>query len=211
MLYQLSYLAVHNRSYRGATVAGRRCGGDNDGMNDQRRLYVLRHAKSSWDNPAQDDHDRPLAPRGERAVAALAAHIAASDIRPELVLCSSARRTRETLEGVGVEGERRIDRRFFELTCGDLIDELRGVPSEIRSVMVVGHNPTMQMVVLKLTGGTGSHLSGEVAQNLVDIERKFPTGALATLSFDCEWAQIASGAAQLAAYVRPKALLYVAD
>ncbi|MGO9792288.1 MAG: SixA phosphatase family protein [Solirubrobacteraceae bacterium] len=180
-------------------------------MNDQRCLYVLRHAKSSWDNPAQDDHDRPLAPRGERAVAALAAHIAASNIRPELVICSSARRTRETLEGVGVQGEQRIDRRFFDLTCSDLIEDLRRVPPETSSVMVIGHNPTMQMVVLKLAGGTGLHESGEAAQNLVDIERKLPTGALATLSFGCEWAELGPGSARLAGYVRPKALLYVAD
>ncbi|MGO9975143.1 MAG: SixA phosphatase family protein [Solirubrobacteraceae bacterium] len=180
-------------------------------MNDQRRLYVLRHAKSSWENPAQDDHDRPLAPRGQRAVMALAAHIAASDIRPELVLCSSARRTIETLEGVGVAGEHRIDRRLYDLTCGELLEYLRQVPAGTGSVMVIGHNPTMQMLVLKLTGGTGPQVNGMAAQNLVDIERKFPTGALATLSFDCTWAELAAGAAKLETYVRPKALVYVAD
>lgn len=180
-------------------------------MNDQRRLYVLRHAKSSWDNPAQEDHDRPLAPRGERAVAALAAHIAAGDIRPEFVLCSSARRTRDTLEGIGVAGERRIDRRYFEVTCGQLIDDLRQLPAELGSVMVVGHNPTMQMLVLRLTGGYGPHVDGEAATHLIEIERKFPTGALATLSISGPWAELGSGSAELTGYVRPKELLFTAD
>ena len=170
-------------------------------MNDHRRLYVLRHAKSSWENPAQDDHDRPLAPRGERAVVALAAHIEASDIRPELVFCSDARRTRDTLEGVGVGGEHRIDRRFYELTCGELLEDLHQLPPATGSVMVIGHNPTMQMIVLKLTGGADPHRAGDVSQNLIDIERKFPTGALATLSFTCSWAELASGSATLEAYV----------
>jgi len=181
-------------------------------MNDERRLYVLRHAKSSWDNPAQEDHDRPLAPRGQRAVAALATYIANSEIRPQIVLCSSARRTRETLEGVGVGGAHRIERRFFELGCGGMLDELRALPADTESAMVVGHNPTMQRLVLKLTGGSATHNAGPsqqlVGEQLVEIERKFPTGALATLRFSCQWAELASGAAQLSEYVKPKALQF---
>ncbi len=182
-------------------------------MNDERRLYVLRHAKSSWDDPAQDDHDRPLAPRGKRAVAALAAYIATSEVRPQIVLCSSARRTLDTLEGVGVGGEHRIDRRFFELSCGGLLEELRALPAETGSVMIVGHNPTMQMLVLKLTGGSAAYVAADpaqqlIAEQLVEIERKFPTGALATLRFSCQWAELTSGAARLSDYVRPKALQF---
>ena len=62
------------------------------------RVHVLRHAKSSWDDPGLDDHDRPLAPRGKRAGAAMARWIAAHDVRPAVVLCSSAVRARATLE-----------------------------------------------------------------------------------------------------------------
>ncbi len=191
-------------------VAGRRGAGDNTHMNDERLLYVLRHAKSSWDDPAMEDHDRPLAPRGLRAASVLASYIVASDIRPELVLCSSARRTRETLEGVNVGGEHQISRHFYEITCGELIADLRQVPPDTGSVMVVGHNPTLQMVVLKLTGGVsvGGGSNDEVRSQLIEIERKFPTGALATLTFTCPWSELASGAAHLANYVRPKALQF---
>ena len=74
-------------------------------MSSTRKLFVLRHAKSSWDDPLLDDHDRPLAPRGRRAVELLAKHVRARSIEPTQVLCSSAlRRTRETLDGVAPTG-----------------------------------------------------------------------------------------------------------
>ena len=63
-----------------------------------RYLHVLRHAKSSWDDPGLEDHERPLAPRGRKAGKRLAKHLRREGIQPELVLCSSSRRTRETLE-----------------------------------------------------------------------------------------------------------------
>ena len=69
-------------------------------MQTEKQLFVLRHAKSSWDDPGLEDHERPLAPRGIRAVELLAEYLRANRIEPDQVLCSSARRTRETLEGV---------------------------------------------------------------------------------------------------------------
>ncbi|MBV9802302.1 MAG: histidine phosphatase family protein, partial [Solirubrobacterales bacterium] len=78
-------------------------------MTSSKRLFVLRHAKSSWDNPGLDDHERPLAARGRRALDVIAAHLAATGTEPELVLCSSARRTRETLDGIAVGGEHVIE------------------------------------------------------------------------------------------------------
>ena len=65
-----------------------------------KRLWLLRHAKSSWEDPGLPDPDRPLAPRGWRAAELLAAHLAASDVRPGVVLCSSSLRTRQTLAAI---------------------------------------------------------------------------------------------------------------
>lgn len=65
-----------------------------------KRLWLLRHAKSSWEDPGLPDPDRPLAPRGRRAAELLAAHLAASDVRPGVVLCSSSLRTRQTLAAI---------------------------------------------------------------------------------------------------------------
>jgi phosphohistidine phosphatase len=167
-------------------------------------LYVLRHVKSSWDDPGVPDHDRPLAPRGRRALAVLADYVAANDIRPELVLCSSSRRTRDTLEGIAVGGQHLIEAPLYGASCDQLIERLRRLPPETASVMVIGHNPAMQMLILRLAGGKAGLSTGLLAE----IERKFPTGALAKLSVRCEWPDLKAGCAELSDYVRPKALLY---
>jgi phosphohistidine phosphatase len=166
-------------------------------MSDAKQLFVLRHAKSSWDDPGLPDRDRPLAPRGRRAVKLLAAHVREAGIEPALVLCSPARRTRETLEGVSPGGDRQIETELYGATAADLIDRLRRIPASTRSVMLIGHNPSLQLLVLRLA----AHGDG-----LDAVRNKFPTAALATLTFDGPWSELGPGAAELAAYVRPKDL-----
>jgi phosphohistidine phosphatase len=178
-------------------------------MTDYRQLFVLRHAKSSWDNPGLDDHDRPLAPRGQRAVKLLGEHLRTAGVEPEQVLCSSSRRPRETLEGVDPTGERLVERELYTASCTEVIERLRQVPEENGTVMVIGHNPAMQMLVLRLIGangdGTGPR-SGPVDGEVAELKRKFPTGALATLEFDCDWSELAPGCARLSAFVTPRQL-----
>ncbi|MGN6867982.1 MAG: SixA phosphatase family protein [Solirubrobacteraceae bacterium] len=171
-------------------------------MPSSKRLFILRHAKSSWDDPGLADHERPLAPRGRRAVEAIAAHLNAAGITPELVLCSSARRTRETLEGVAVGGEHVIESDLYGANCQAVLERLHRVPEEIGSVMLVGHNPTLQALVIHLANGDGATNGSP----LVEVRRKFPTGALATLTFDGTWLELSSRSARLASYVRPKSL-----
>jgi len=168
-----------------------------------KQLFVLRHAKSSWEDPGLDDHDRPLAPRGRRAVKLLGQHIHDSGITPDLVLCSSSRRTLETLECVAPGGEVLIEPELYAASASEIIERLRQVPDEVGSVMVIGHNPASQTLVLRLVGDDPAGSDGSY---LSDVQRKFPTGALATLSFNCAWSELAPGRAQLAAYVRPKSL-----
>jgi phosphohistidine phosphatase len=165
-----------------------------------KHLYVLRHAKSSWDDPGLDDHERPLAPRGRRAVEALAAYLRDRAIEPSIVLCSSARRTRETLEGVErLVGQRVIERELYAAGPGALLERLHRVPEETSSVMLIGHNPAVQVLVLRLAEAAGDG-------DLAEVARKFPTGALATLEFECGWAELAPGRARLTGFVRPKQL-----
>ncbi len=178
-------------------------------MSNHRQLFVLRHAKSSWDNPGLDDHERPLAPRGQRAVEMINELVRSAEIAPDQVLCSSARRTRETLEAVDPPGERIVERALYGANCTELIDRLRRVPAEAGSVMIIGHNPALQMLVLRLTGANGNggaEISAPLDRNLRELQRKFPTGALATLDFDCEWAELGPGCARLSAFVRPRHL-----
>jgi phosphohistidine phosphatase len=165
-----------------------------------KRLFVLRHAKSSWDDPGLDDHERPLAPRGRRAMSVLADHLKANAIEPELVLCSTSRRTRETLAGIEASGRHLVERGLYGASTHELLARLRQVPEDVESVMVIGHNPTMQTLVLRLASGAGS---GEA---LSQVQAKFPTGALATLTFESSWSELSPGCARLTAFVRPKAL-----
>jgi phosphohistidine phosphatase len=171
-------------------------------MPSSKRLFVLRHAKSSWDDPGLDDHERPLAARGRRALQMIAAHLAATGTEPELVLCSSARRTRETLDGVGVGGEHVIEPALYAASTEKVLDRLRRLPDSIACAMLVGHNPAAQMLVLRLT----NHDSAGIEDPGRDaVKRKFPTGALATLAFDCQWGDLAPGCARLEGFTTPKA------
>jgi phosphohistidine phosphatase len=172
-----------------------------------KQLFVLRHAKSSWEDPGLDDHERPLAPRGRKAVKLLSEHVRRVGITPVQVLCSSSRRTLETLEGVSPGGEALIEDDLYAASCDQLLERLRGVPADTESVMVIGHNPAMQMLVLRLAGQNGTFRSQAPAgADLDELRRKFPTGALATLAFDCAWAELSAGCAELVDYVRPRAL-----
>jgi phosphohistidine phosphatase len=158
------------------------------------RLFLLRHAKSSWDDPGLDDHARPLAARGVRATELLRDYLRREGIRPTLVLCSTARRARETLERVKPVGEHEIEPELYGASDRSIVELLKRLPEEVDSVMVIGHNPAMHQVVLELTGGAEA------------VRHKFPTGALATLAFEGAWDQLGPGRAELAALVRPKDL-----
>jgi phosphohistidine phosphatase len=164
-----------------------------------KRLFLLRHAKSSWDDPRLDDHDRPLAPRGLRASAVMAEHLRQERIAPTLVLCSPARRTRETLERVMPldRAEVRIEDELYRASSQDLLQRLREVPDEVDSVMLIGHQPAIQQLALQLAA-EGSELER--------LKAKFPTAALATLDFPGEWSGLGRGSAELVDYVKPKQL-----
>ena len=172
-------------------------------MSAPRQLFVLRHAKSSWDDPGLGDHDRPLAPRGQRAVKVLARYIAEHEIAPALVLCSPARRTLETCTGVNPGGELSIEPELYEAGADEILTRLRQVGDDTPSVMVIGHNPALQSLVLRLAGCDGDAPDGS---DLADVQRKFPTGALATLSFECPWTELGRGRATLDGLVRPRDL-----
>jgi phosphohistidine phosphatase len=166
-----------------------------------KRLYLLRHAKSSWDDPELSDHDRPLAKRGRRASKLIAEHLGRERIRPALILCSSARRTRETLDRIapamGAKREVRIERELYRADAMDLLGLLRGLPDDVGSVMLIGHNPAIQDLGLALAG------RGPVVGMM---QEKFPTGALATLEFDGPWRELAPGAGSAVAFIKPREL-----
>ncbi|MFL5847895.1 MAG: SixA phosphatase family protein, partial [Solirubrobacteraceae bacterium] len=116
-----------------------------------RRLFLLRHAKSSWKDRELADHDRPLAPRGRRATKLIAEHLRQQSVMPAVVLCSSARRTLETLERIspalGEEVSVHIERELYAASEQSLLERLRGLEDGVESVLVIGHNPGLERLV----------------------------------------------------------------
>ncbi|GAC1370650.1 MAG: histidine phosphatase family protein [Actinomycetota bacterium] len=161
-------------------------------------LYLLRHAKSSWDDPAVADRDRPLAPRGRSAAQAIARHIAAAGIRPNLVLCSPAQRTRQTLKiiaaALGPQAKALIEEELYGADATTMAQRLRSLPSDLDAAMVIGHNPGIQALAIRLAGPQGS-------QRLVG---KFPTGALVTLEIPGDWGQLGAMPAPLLGFLVPR-------
>jgi phosphohistidine phosphatase len=176
-------------------------------VSETRHLYLLRHAKSSWDDPSLPDHERPLADRGRQAVGVLARYVEQHQIQPELILCSSARRTLDTLEGVLPGRAAVIEAALFLASSDQLLRRLRQVEPEVGSVMVIGHNPALQMLTLNLAGSESGGRPAR-AEGVEEIRRKLPTGALVTLAFSSPWSEVTSGGAELVDYIRPKALLH---
>src|SRR5206468_4270731 len=165
-------------------------------------LWLLRHAKSSWDAPDLDDRERPLAPRGVRAAARMREFIDAEGIRPELVVCSSALRTRQTLAAIlpalGRELQVSIEPSIYTFDADELLDRLRRIPAAVGSAMLVGHNPASQELAVMLAGP---------GPRRDELERKFPTGALAEIDLAVSsWSDVVEGSGELVRFVTPRDL-----
>jgi phosphohistidine phosphatase len=166
-------------------------------------ILLLRHAKSAWGQPGLDDHDRPLNKRGERAAEAMAEHIVHNAPRPDLILCSTAVRTRQTLAPLvhrlaNPAPPIALEKGLYLATEGELLVRLRAVPEEVRTLLLIGHNEGI--------GELANALAGDGNPGTLErLHEKFPTGALATLKLgEVPWQDLAPGQADLAAFVRPR-------
>lgn len=119
-------------------------------------LLVLRHAKSSWDNARLADHDRPLNDRGQKDAPRMGRLLRAEGLVPDLILSSSAERALATAEAVavaaGYDNEIVITRSLYHADVDTCLELLAELPDEVNRVMLVGHNPTWEMLVESLTG-----------------------------------------------------------
>jgi phosphohistidine phosphatase len=169
-------------------------------------LLLLRHAKSAWSDPRLDDHQRPLNGRGERAAKVMADHIARQAARPELILCSTAMRTRQTLAPVlkrlGPPAPPvSLEDGLYLASEQTLLGYLRAVPNDVSSVLLIAHNDGIGDLA-KMLAGSGP------PDALARLREKYPTGALATLRVpDRPWRDLAPGSAELVAFVLPRDLL----
>lgn len=171
-----------------------------------KKILLLRHAKSAWDDAGLSDHERPLNGRGERAAEAMAEHIARKSPRPDLILCSTAIRTRQTLAPLvqrlaAPAPPIHLEKGLYLASEAALLVRLRAVPDQVGTVLLIGHNDGIWQLAEVLAGRGRPAL-------IAALHAKFPTGMLATLSAPIEhWSDLAAGAAELLALVRPRDLV----
>lgn len=168
-----------------------------------RRLMLLRHGKS--DRPAGiGDHERPLARRGRDDSAAMGRYMAASGLRPDLVVVSTARRAEETWElarpAFAQAVARRADRRIYEASAATVLGVIRETGPEIGMLLLVGHNPGFHELAMRLAGhGSGS--------DLARLRLKYPTAGLVVVDFDAgSWRELPEGEGRLERFVIPGSL-----
>ncbi|MFH9728694.1 SixA phosphatase family protein [Streptomyces sp. NPDC017254] len=184
----------------------------------------MRHAKSAWPEGVAD-HDRPLGPRGLRDAPAAGRFLAENGGPPDLVLCSPARRARQTWELAAAELVSPAptptvhDPRLYGADGADLLDVLHGVPDEVTTLLLVGHNPGLEDLVLLLAAGTdradgaapadmgaeGTARAVSTGEDALDrVRTKFPTSAIAVLTWHGAWTGLRPGQALLADLVIPR-------
>jgi phosphohistidine phosphatase len=161
-----------------------------------RRLVVMRHAKAEQAGPT--DFERPLASRGADDAAAAGAWLASQDVSPDHALVSAALRTRQTWDavasGAGWSLEPDFDRGLYAAGPETALDLVRLVPSEVATLVVIGHNPTIAVLAQVLDDGSGDPSVG------ASMAGDFPTSAVAIFSYDGAWADLAEGTATLEAF-----------
>jgi phosphohistidine phosphatase len=166
-------------------------------------LTVLRHAKSSQDEPGLADFDRPLNERGRKAAKAVGRELARRKIRFDLVLASPALRVRQTLDrladGYGARVKTRFDERIYDASTETLFDLVRSIPAQIHAPLLVGHNPGLQRLLLDLA----DEQDGLRAR----IEGKFPTAAVAVVTLPAErWDEVTKGSGEVRELILPREL-----
>lgn len=167
-------------------------------------LSLLRHAKSSWGGPSQTDYTRPLNKRGEKAIPVMAAYIVEQRIFPDLILCSPATRTVQTLDRLlkafASKPEVRYEDALYNAWHGAILNLLKGLGKTYSHVMVIGHNPGLQAFAMQILD------EGE-PDEVAALASKFPTAALAVFEFDVpSWRKIGARKGKLCQFVFPKAL-----
>ncbi|WP_322964894.1 SixA phosphatase family protein [Sphingomonas fuzhouensis] len=165
-------------------------------------LTLLRHAKSSWDDPVARDFDRPLNAKGRRAAVMIGRQLKALNLEFDHILASPAVRVIETLDevwsGYGRTLEPVWDRTLYLASAASLLDLVQALPDAADHVLMVGHNPGLEDLVLDLT------LDGELRER---VEDKYPTATVAQMTLPIDrWAEARAHSATLVAFIRPRDL-----
>lgn len=167
-----------------------------------KQLFLLRHAKSDWSDPFLSDHDRPLNKRGRTAAANIGSYFKQKSLCPELVLCSTAQRTQETLNRLqkhaGANFNVSYESSLYGADAGQTLSLIQQQPDNLSSLMIIGHNPAIEDLAIALIGHDDSN-------QLHLIHEKVPTGALIQLGFEVDqFAHVSLKSGHLQAFIRPK-------
>jgi len=163
-----------------------------------RTLLLLRHAKSDYPQGVAD-HERPLAPRGEREAGLAGDWLRAHAPAVDAVLCSTATRTRQTLAGTRIDAPVNFVDRLYDATAGAVIEEINRTEPGVETLLVIGHEPAMSSVALGLATADGSNTTAAER-----ISTKFPTSAIAVLRTGQPWDQLALSGAALVGFHVPR-------
>ena len=168
------------------------------------RLMLLRHAKSSWPSSGVQDAARPLSERGQAAARLMGAYMARHSLIPDRILCSPARRTRETWAGIATQWPADMDvvfdQRLYEATPQSILSVIRVQHETARTLLVIGHNPGLQATAELLIA------AGDV-ESRERLREKFPTAALAVIDFAIDkWQTIHQRSGRLDRYIVPRSV-----
>lgn len=159
------------------------------------KLILMRHAKSSWDHPDLSDHKRPLNARGARAAISLGDWLKSNEHCPDIALVSDARRTQETVSGLGLSCPVELNARLYHATASSMLEDLR--QAQQNSVLMIGHNPGIADLANRLLTAPPDH---------PDFFR-FPTGATLVAEVPVEtWAALDWHSGQAISFVTPRGL-----
>ncbi|UTW55293.1 histidine phosphatase family protein [Kordiimonas sp. SCSIO 12610] len=169
-----------------------------------KKLYLMRHAKSDWDDFTLDDHDRPLNERGRNNATQMGQYIAKNDIQIDLIYCSTAVRTRETLKLLVQQTDLKCPKEFradiYEASSTTLMSIIQNCPEKYKNIMLVGHNPGMHILGLTLT-------AAQKSLHRQQLERHLPTGTLQDITLNVDtFNEAVEDCGVLNNLVRPKTL-----
>jgi len=173
-----------------------------------RQLFILRHAKPSWNDPRLEDIDRPLTEEGKQDSIALGQYMARENMIPDIILCSSAVRAVQTLDGIIAGLDDRLlpdheiarDKGMYLTGAGSLYEKIKGVPERFDTILLIAHNPDVHNLAVNL-------IQDGPADHIQKLHQGYPAGALCVLECPCNrWGQLELGKNRLEMFLSPRDL-----
>lgn len=172
-------------------------------------LFILRHAKSSWNDEIFDDFERTLNQRGKKNAQLMGQYFVSRAVQPDIVYCSKAKRCRATLKHLLSQGFSPLDQLYLNdlylATSEEVLGIIKNTPGTVNSLMIIGHNPGLETLILKLC-------KDKTAPDYLSIKEKYPTAGFVHIKFELDtgslsWSNLAPNSGTLYCYQTPKQLL----